>query len=855
MPHPRFLQLEAGEAPVTCGLILQYFLAGIANSLTMTVAYALFMVRFGSQSIPFIYIANAIVVVLLSSAYLRLSRQVSFATGLMAIYGGLLFAIILFRLALLVTDANWVIFALPILFQTMLILGNLVFWGLAGRLFHVRQGKRLFGLVGSGYWLAAVVAGFVTPSLVRAFGTVNLLWVAVLSLGGALGVLRYLTRSYATIIEQPASSRAVHTTSIATDQSAPFLNRYSVLIFVVISCLWSAFYCIDTVFLEHAKARYPEPDAFASFFGLFVGCMGVFTLCGTTLVAGRVMSRYGVRTALLLLPVSLLCLIGLMMLSEGGPAFFPEMFWLVTLTRLLDVALIYAVNTPALNVVYQPLLPHQRSRTQVVVEGIVQPLAIGVTGVGILIVLRVLQWESGVLVYGACISVLVWLIAAVALGHAYLEQVQHVLQRRHLSTSAHVVTESLLGGGAPVFAALQAPLQAEENQALLLRIIRQVARRRDVHALQMLQSKFEITDEWVRHYLLLALNRCGYQSEDRAAVIREITTEVKHAAYLLAATVALRESPAAGALVASLQQCYHRYCVRVLLLLSFVYPAEIINRIHSVFAVTGEGAALHTQRAYALETLDMYLSRQEKNLVLPLLEEATVDLRLQKLQKNCPLPAWDSERWLQFFIAGADLWSNAWVQACAIYTAGKLQLVTLAEGIRSRLTSTHLVIRTAAAYVLTQMENERIERKEQTLSMLPLVERILLLKRTSFFAEVPDYTLSEVATLLREVAYAAGDTMIEKGGLDKSLYIVVSGQVRVHDQERTVAILGVGEVFGEMAILDTAPRSQSVTAIEPTLLLQLDQVVFEELVEEYSEVARGIIRVLVRRLRQDLVAQ
>jgi CRP-like cAMP-binding protein len=62
--------------------------------------------------------------------------------------------------------------------------------------------------------------------------------------------------------------------------------------------------------------------------------------------------------------------------------------------------------------------------------------------------------------------------------------------------------------------------------------------------------------------------------------------------------------------------------------------------------------------------------------------------------------------------------------------------------------------------------------------------------------------------------------------------------------------LGARDVFGEMALLDPEPRSATVTAVEDTALLRLDQASFQELLEERSEVARSIIKVLTRRLRE-----
>jgi len=76
--------------------------------------------------------------------------------------------------------------------------------------------------------------------------------------------------------------------------------------------------------------------------------------------------------------------------------------------------------------------------------------------------------------------------------------------------------------------------------------------------------------------------------------------------------------------------------------------------------------------------------------------------------------------------------------------------------------------------------------------------------------------------------------------------------VRVFEGSRTLNYLEEGEVFGEMAVLDPAPRSASVEAVEDTSLLEMDRPQLFELVESRLEVASGIIQVLSRHLRNCL---
>lgn len=129
------------------------------------------------------------------------------------------------------------------------------------------------------------------------------------------------------------------------------------------------------------------------------------------------------------------------------------------------------------------------------------------------------------------------------------------------------------------------------------------------------------------------------------------------------------------------------------------------------------------------------------------------------------------------------------------------------------------------------------------------IERVICLKAVPMFAEVSDEILADVAELLGEVDYAKGQVVFEKGAEGDSLYVVISGRVRVYDGARPIVELGPKEIFGELALLDPEPRLASIAAVEDTRLFRLDRESFAELMAGNIEVVRGVLHVLCERLR------
>jgi CRP/FNR family transcriptional regulator, cyclic AMP receptor protein len=132
---------------------------------------------------------------------------------------------------------------------------------------------------------------------------------------------------------------------------------------------------------------------------------------------------------------------------------------------------------------------------------------------------------------------------------------------------------------------------------------------------------------------------------------------------------------------------------------------------------------------------------------------------------------------------------------------------------------------------------------------LMTTNRLNVLRSVSIFAGTPDEMLAEISAVLEEVCFQVGDRIFTKGDLGDCLYIIAEGQVRVHDDARTLNTLGAGDIFGEMAALDPEVRSASITAVKDTRLLRLDRGPFYRVMAQRIEVAQGIMHVLAQRLR------
>src|SRR5436190_20407661 len=132
---------------------------------------------------------------------------------------------------------------------------------------------------------------------------------------------------------------------------------------------------------------------------------------------------------------------------------------------------------------------------------------------------------------------------------------------------------------------------------------------------------------------------------------------------------------------------------------------------------------------------------------------------------------------------------------------------------------------------------------------LGIVERVAALHRVQLFSGIPGRVLAAVAEAAVEKRLSPEEVLMDEGAVEAHLYAIVEGRVRVHRGDRALVELGPGATVGELAVLMPAPRTATVTALEPTLVLRVDQAVLDELLGDWPELAHGVIAELVSRLR------
>ncbi len=1055
--------IEPGEGKRVFLFAALSFFLGIANNFTQTAAFTLFLSQYSAQTLSYIYLLNTFIVTTLTAVYLRLGRKLAFQKLLAANIGFLLILASIFWAGLLL-HAAWVVFLLPVLFQVLVNFGLLAFWPLANRLFNVRQGKRLFGLIGSGQWVAIVATGFLMGPLSSAIGTHNLMGLALAGLVGALVLVWSITRTYrAEVSSVGAQPAEVGDKAKAERQPSVWRERYILLIFGLIIVGWLGFFLLDNLFYDRAAARYPDPAQLAGFLGFYLSGLGILTLVMNLVLAGRIVSRYGMRVSLLLLPTMLAGAVLVMAVSGSLGGGVLILFWMTIAAKLLDMTVGFSVDRSAQSVMYQPFPVDRRGQIQTMAEGAIQPIGNGLAGLILLALGAVFKVVTLPLIFTLVIVYLAWMAIAYALGKEYPRKLMEAISRRRLdlatvnltdaSTIAvlrkvlddphpgpviyaaacleesnrpmlvevlpnlmrhpspevrrntferverlkleealphlrrsleaetfpearyagirallsfgkaedlgrsnyylgHPVLQVRLGaivgmiraGGIegprtagtrlaalahsgqveerilacraigetgsldfsePLAALLQDP-EVQVRQAALraagkvkspslwplviaaladahvrgtaagalaaggdsaLPHIRTAFQRSEVtpvvrrqlalacgqvksaEALKLLRSQLDISDLETRSQVLRSLNQAGYRCPpgESPQWFSRIREEARFSAWLIASEADLRPSEPCRIVSTALLDELANSRERILDLLACLGGRQDLREVRRAL---GDPSA--DRRSYALEIIDTQLPQELKPVLIPLLDDSAPEKRLVRLAAHFPQARLSADQRLEEIACHSLDWNTAWLAATAFYAAVRLHS-TWPGRTDDRISEIESVL----TYDMREPEPtapgmpalSRADTATGGAIMYSLIEKVLILKKSNLFSETPDEALAEVAQTLKETSVPARQLIIEKGAPGNSMYMIASGKVRVFDENRTLNYLEEGDVFGEMAVLDPAPRSASVEAVMDTDLLEIDQLQLFELVESRQEVALGVIQVLSRHLR------
>ncbi len=427
--------VEAELRTSTAQLVAVFFLLAFGYVIGQAAGYALFVERFGAADLPLALLLMPVFGAVLTTISLRAARSMGLSRLLLAQTAAMVGLAVGVRVGLLGGGSTVLRFLLPMWDAGINNLSNLVVWSAASRLFDVRQVKRLAPIVAGGRSAALIVGGACTPAIVGAVGTSNLYAVQAGVFAAALVVLATLVRRRQEDLGRATPKRpGGHRRS----RFAPPDRRYVGGVFAVVLLSMTAYVLVRTVFLDRGAAALPDPAEYAGRIGVVSSIQGAVTLLAGLLLGGRFLRRFGLLGGAVALPaVVLAAYVPFVALLPG----LDLQLWIASLAYVAASAAMYGVRTPTIQVFYQPLPDADRARAVSIGEGIVEPTALGLAALILLVVTRVTDW--GARGMGAMIVVVAGalIVVGIGAGRRYRPALERALANRWLRSSTAVLAD------------------------------------------------------------------------------------------------------------------------------------------------------------------------------------------------------------------------------------------------------------------------------------------------------------------------------------------------------------------------------------------------------------------------------
>jgi hypothetical protein len=396
-----WLNLRADEAERTILMFGVFTTTSIAMLWVEHISIALFLDSFGVKSLPFIYISSAIMGSGLGVIYSWLQKNFPIEKVLIIVVLIMALPLVIFRIGLIGDNftAFWgllTVFLLRLWIDAQEILNDLNAQFTSNQLFNIREIKRTYPIISSGLLIADILAGFSLPILLFLIGLKNVLIFAILMMLLSGFFLYKITKIYHQFFVNPnvtqlEPSKLNNSLIIPKLKKAPWKYIIFLVVFFVMGKM--LYLLVDFYYLGQLQVRF-ERNEIAGFLGVFGGILGIFELITQLFISSRAIEKLGAFISSMILPVALTIIAVITIILPSGIFNISALEFLLAssiLIKFIDDLFYYTLIAGIKPFLFQALPLNIRGSVQTLVQGIAEPLTMGITGGLILAVISLLN--------------------------------------------------------------------------------------------------------------------------------------------------------------------------------------------------------------------------------------------------------------------------------------------------------------------------------------------------------------------------------------------------------------------------------------------------------------------------------
>jgi AAA family ATP:ADP antiporter len=392
-----------------------------------------------------------------------------------------------------------------------------------------------------------------------------------------------------------------------------------------------------------------------------------------------------------------------------------------------------------------------------------------------------------------------------------------------------------------------------QSTQVMQRLVQVIGRIGGQRAKEILWNKMDYPNKVIVSQVLLSLGECGFKAgiSQITRIKYAIEADIADISWNLCAIPEIGEEGFSEQIKTALQWEVQNDIEHIYMLLTMLYDTRSIQLVkENIDSGTTEGIT------YAVELLDVFLSEQLKQRVIPILDDLTNSERIDRLQDFYPRVKLDSKLVLKFLINRDFTQSNRWTKACVLFQIGIQRIDAFKLDLIAQLFNPDPLIHEVSAWALNQIDPVEYEQHTKRLGVifkrdLDMViiqsrkmtrfEKILFFQKINVFENIPGITLSHLADLSEETRMDEGQSLILDEKSNNAFYVIVTGAVDFYKQGMVVNEYSQGQFIGEMLGTPNFVNTNLVIAKTDLVILKFNKDQFYELLSDNVKLADRVL--------------
>ena len=433
---------------------------------------------------------------------------------------------------------------------------------------------------------------------------------------------------------------------------------------------------------------------------------------------------------------------------------------------------------------------------------------------------------------------------------------------------------ALVDIGPPVLDVLENAFYKTDQQTnTLVQIAKIYGRIGGEKAVKYLWKKIDYPNKEVGSQALRSLSACNFLAKD-VEVIKLKSYINKYIGFIAWNMAAIRELPKGtnwDLLKDSLKEENEANYDHLYLLLSLIYEKQSIQLVReNINSGTVDGVT------FAIELLDVFVSEDIKNVLVPVLDDISPDEAIRRLQEHFPRETYSPQQLLLQIINRDYNFVNLWTKTCAIYNLGLLDEAQVSDDLIANLFNSDSLIREMAAWAIYQIDPVAYEKHTQRITekvkkdldevIIPHNTGIIFIRSTKFhrvqflrkvkiFSHLPAMVLYNIAMKMTEVKIIKGGVIYDYGNIkDSTLFILVRGKAESISEEGETTGFNETEIIGDLLMYENHTSVSKIMAISDCILCTINRETLYDLIPTKYRTFRQVLPEIENSLRKKLKA-